>query len=113
MPALSAAGGPAPRRPEARPVRALAAKAKSPLVERVKLGAHVTTGRIVVAPDIVFVGDGPNREIIVVVARSRQVYRRIKLREPPHDLGLSDDGRHLWATLEDRWVADIDLATLK
>src|SRR4051794_36738788 len=43
---------------------------KAPAVERVSLGRGVTTGRVVVAPGFVFVGDGPQREIIVVISSS-------------------------------------------
>src|SRR4051794_22719921 len=93
--ALSGGGGSPPR------AAAPTATSKPPRVERVPLGSHVTTGRVVVTPSFVFVGDGPQRRVIAVIASSRQVYKRIKLRSPPHDMGLSDDGKHLWAVLED------------
>src|SRR4051812_33453150 len=43
-----------------------AATPKPPAIERVSLGKGVTTGSVVVSPGFVFVGDGPQREIIVV-----------------------------------------------
>ena len=54
-----------------------------------------------------FVGDGPNSQVIVVIPGSRKVFKRIKLRAPPHDMGLTSNGDHLWVALEGGWVADI------
>jgi hypothetical protein len=87
--------------------------AKPPRVERVSLGKNVTTGRVLADTGFVYVTDPPHSRLIVVISSSRQVYKRIKLRYPPHDMGLSENGRHLWLTLEKGWVADIDLETWK
>ncbi len=82
---------------------------KAPFVEKIDLGENVTPGAVVVGTSWVFVGDGPNREVIVVIPNSRNVFKRIKLRAPPHDMGLSRDGDHLWVALEGGWVADIEV----
>jgi len=71
----------------------------------------VTAGRVAADPSFAYITDGPNSEVIQVISSSRKVLRRIKLRSPPHDLGLSDDGKHLWVTLEGKQLADIDLET--
>jgi DNA-binding beta-propeller fold protein YncE len=89
------------------------APAPAPFVERIPLGDGANAGRVAASPTFAYVTDGPNREVIQVLSSSRQVVRRIKLRSPPHDLGLTTDGRHLWVTLEDRRLADIDLETFE
>jgi hypothetical protein len=86
-------------------------RAAAPWVERIPLGDDVTAGRVAADPSFAYITDGPNSEVIQVISSSRKVLRRIKLRSPPHDLGLSDDGKHLWVTLEGKQLADIDLET--
>ncbi len=82
---------------------------KAPFVEKIDLGENVTTGQVAVGTSWVFVGDGPNREVIVVIPNSRKVFKRVKLRAPPHDMGLTSNGEHLWVALEGGWVADIEV----
>ena len=82
---------------------------KAPFVEKIDLGENVSTGAVVAGTAWVFVGDGPNRQVIVVLPNSRKVFKRIKLRAPPHDMGLTSDGDHLWVALEGGWVADIEI----
>ena len=72
-------------------------------------GENVTTGAVAVGTSWVFVGDGPNRQVIVVIPNSRKVFKRIKLRAPPHDMGLTSNGDNLWVALEGGWVADIEI----
>ena len=78
-------------------------------MEKIDLGENVSTGAVAVGTSWVFVGDGPNRQVIVVLPNSRKVFKRIKLRAPPHDMGLTSDGDHLWVALEGGWVADIEI----
>jgi serine/threonine-protein kinase len=92
---------------------ATGSKLKAPFVEKIELGSNVTTGAVVAGTAWIFVGDGPNREVIVVIPGSRKVFKRIKLRAPPHDMGLTRDGDHLWVALEGGWVADIEIAGWK
>ena len=86
-------------------------RALEPFVDRIALGEGASAGRVAANPTFAFVTDGPNREVIQVLSSSRKVLRRIRLRSPPHDLGLTSDGQHLWVTLEDRQLVDIDLRT--
>jgi hypothetical protein len=58
-------------------------------------------------------GDGPHTRLIAVIASSRQVNKRIKLRYPPHDMDTTFDAKHVWIALEKGWVADLDLTKWK
>ena len=64
--------------------------ALEPFVDRIALGEGASAGRVAANPTFAFVTDGPNREVIQVLSSSRKVLRRIKLRSPPHDLGLTE-----------------------
>ena len=94
---------------DAQTARRRANPALAPFVDRIALGEGASAGRVAANPTFAFVTDGPNREVIQVLSSSRKVLRRIRLRSPPHDLGLTSDGQHLWVTLEDRQLVDIDL----
>ncbi len=90
-----------------------AATAKPPRVERIVLAKHATAGRVAADATFAYVLDGPNRRVYRVISSSRQVFKPYRLKLPPHDLALSDDGQHLWVTLEARQVADIAIGSGK
>ena len=75
-----------------------AAAAKAPLVERIELGEKADPGKVVAGSGLVFVSDARNREVHVIDADSRKVFKPIKLRRRPYDLDLSTTaatcGRH-------------------
>jgi hypothetical protein len=98
---------------EPAPVAATRQAAKAPLVERIELPEEVAPGAIAAAGGAVFVADERNPQIIVVDPDTRKVVDPIKTRTPVRDLDLNFSGDHLWATLHDGWLLDIDLETEK